>query len=297
MSCQLCGGKLSLVAQELRCKCGGHFCDKHRAPEKHSCGHDWQSEQTAKLRQANPPVFRAAALIDSQDAWNREYCKFHHPRGRYAFCHSLGFLVFVYYVFVRGLLLNVAFGCVESASLFGAFSGQSDGHDASRSSYELVPTSGAQTGSTSTTHTSRNDESTRSIDEFGSGTTKTGSPVVILFQQLFFGVVLGYLCAHTLPHLLEKFVDKKKPERPIFGGGCRFCLFSWDALSYSSLMNTQYAFVAEWEMVKDHILYHIITRGRSNCLSHLYTGPDRSVSHISKTVKNKLEELNYGRGR
>ena len=44
-------------------------------------------------------------------------------------------------------------------------------------------------------------------------------------------------------------------------------------------------------MFKDNLIYYVITSRRTNCLSHLYAGKDRSAGHIFTTVKNKLSEM------
>ena len=41
-------------------------------------------------------------------------------------------------------------------------------------------------------------------------------------------------------------------------------------------------------LLQDQLLYHVITRRCTNCLSHLYTGSDRSVEHIARTVKARV---------
>ena len=47
---------------------------------------------------------------------------------------------------------------------------------------------------------------------------------------------------------------------------------------------------AEWEMIKDHIIYYIITRRGTNCLAHLYNGKDKSVCHIFNVVSQRISE-------
>ena len=49
---------------------------------------------------------------------------------------------------------------------------------------------------------------------------------------------------------------------------------------------------SEWEMLKDHLIYYIITARGTNCLGHLNSGQDKSVGHIFSTVKNRLTEIN-----
>ena len=99
------------------------------------------------------------------------------------------------------------------------------------------------------------------------------------------GIVVGYLFAHTVPWAYQTYNEVRNPKSK-FGGDCSHCLFSQDV--FTSPQNTIYC---EWEMVKDHVLFHLITAGRTNCLSHLYTDKDKSVGHIFSTVRDKLGEL------
>jgi len=91
-----------------------------------------------------------------------------------------------------------------------------------------------------------------------------------------------------VPSLWDTYVDKNPAHaKPMLNNGCRFGFWSWDVMT-----NPQFAFWCEWEMMKDHVLYWVITGGRTNCLSHLYTGSDRSFNHIYSTTANRLKEIN-----
>ena len=100
------------------------------------------------------------------------------------------------------------------------------------------------------------------------------------------GFLYGFLITHTVPALLQHY-NGERVERGYFGGHCRHCFYSMD-----TLQNPSYALSSEWEMLKDNLIFYVITARGTNCLSHLYTGKDRSTGHIFHTVKNKLSELN-----
>jgi hypothetical protein len=101
-------------------------------------------------------------------------------------------------------------------------------------------------------------------------------------QHALLGASLGYAAAHAAPTLYLRR-RKRAGGRPVCGGGCRFCVFSWDVLT-----NASFACRADAENVKDQLLYHVITRRCTNCLSHLYTGSNRSAAHVAQTLKARV---------
>eukprot|EP00927_Polykrikos_kofoidii_P021421 TRINITY_DN20267_c0_g1_i1.p1 TRINITY_DN20267_c0_g1~~TRINITY_DN20267_c0_g1_i1.p1 ORF type:complete len:265 (-),score=40.32 TRINITY_DN20267_c0_g1_i1:63-824(-) len=110
-----------------------------------------------------------------------------------------------------------------------------------------------------------------------------------LLQNLVLGYLMGLASCHFAPRLLLG-----RPSRE-----CRFCAFSWDALSMP-----QWCVVAEWECMKELMIF-AITSGKTNCLTRrlwalcqkrLYDGP-RTVSHIVRTVSDRVLELMGGQAR
>ena len=117
----------------------------------------------------------------------------------------------------------------------------------------------------------------------------SSSFIVGSFQMLVYGLIFGYLTAHTAPALWDKYVDKSPIAKNPFNNGCRFGFWSWDVMT-----NPQFAFWSEWEMVKDHVLFWIVTFQKTNCLTYLYTGSDRSFWYIFERTKNRLIEIQGG---
>lgn len=347
-TCGKCSTKISLIAQARPCNCGFCFCDKHRAPEKHDCQFDYQADQARRIRQSNPQVHKPASDIQSEDMWIKEYRKHHEPRCRYTLFHCFGFLVFLYFAAVRGVILNFLFGSVGGSSWFGGGTDAATGSSsngvgaagtigASKSVDLADPNTYADLlelaeGTKKTEGENVEVQSDADMiqlpDELKSekvslleqenrrlqlelenmklkqqlAQTQTGnggggpssaeqpSAFLIMAQQILYGLVLGYIVAHIVPHLLDK-MDSVKPKRPMLGGCCRFCLFSWDVAS-----NPKYALLAEWDNLKDQLLYWVITAKGTNCLSYLYTQQDRSTGTIYKAVSSKLVELQGQRG-
>lgn len=103
-----------------------------------------------------------------------------------------------------------------------------------------------------------------------------GRPFFCL-QQLVLGYMLGLGLSRLLPQLLGY------PASP-----CRFCMFSWDVPT-----GGQWCAIAEWEQLKEHLIY-CITAGKQNCLTQtLYDGP-RTLSFITRAVAQRLHELANG---
>mmetsp|Transcript_70578 Transcript_70578/g.199155 ORF Transcript_70578/g.199155 Transcript_70578/m.199155 type:complete len:252 (-) Transcript_70578:38-793(-) len=103
---------------------------------------------------------------------------------------------------------------------------------------------------------------------------------VLLLQQLVMGWLCGFACSRVLPHFL---LGVPFPS-------CRFCIFSWELLQ-----NAPWCLEAEWESLKEHLIF-VITAGNRNCLTRkLYDGP-RSLPHIARTVSTRLKELASGQG-
>ena len=103
-------------------------------------------------------------------------------------------------------------------------------------------------------------------------------------KSLLTGIFWSYLITHTWP-ALSTYLSGQRLERGWFGGHCKYCLFSKDVFR-----NPLYAFWAEYEMFKEHLIYYVITARGTNCMSHLNTDSDRSTAHIFKTVKKSLED-------
>lgn len=47
--CSFCSRKLMLSEQEIKCRCGNHFCSNHRYFEDHNCSFDFQAEELKNL--------------------------------------------------------------------------------------------------------------------------------------------------------------------------------------------------------------------------------------------------------
>uniref|UniRef100_A0A7S4Q403 AN1-type domain-containing protein n=1 Tax=Alexandrium monilatum TaxID=311494 RepID=A0A7S4Q403_9DINO len=106
--------------------------------------------------------------------------------------------------------------------------------------------------------------------------------LLLLPQQLVLGYLLGLAVSRWLPQLLGCPTSS-----------CRFCVFSWDAISMGTL---PWCFEAECERLKEHLIF-LLTHGKRNCLtSRLYNGP-RTLPHIFRTVSSRLQELTSGTGR
>mmetsp|Transcript_46361 Transcript_46361/g.91939 ORF Transcript_46361/g.91939 Transcript_46361/m.91939 type:complete len:237 (-) Transcript_46361:13-723(-) len=100
--------------------------------------------------------------------------------------------------------------------------------------------------------------------------------LVLLPQQIVLGYLFGLALSHALPGCLGCAT----------ASSCRFCVFSWDFMSPSCL----WCAAAEWERVKEHLMF-ALTKGKQNCLTRqLYDGP-RTVPHIFSTVTMRLGEL------
>ncbi|CAD7929980.1 unnamed protein product [Amoebophrya sp. A25] len=320
--CGKCLKKLSLLAQAQRCRCGLVFCDAHRPVERHDCQFDYRHHEQTRLRDANPRVTKAATKVTTDEEWRKEYFRHHPPRSAYAAGHTLGFLVVLYCLTYRWFVCALLFNEGGSSTSPGGGSEGLFAHllpDPSQWGPTAQPGAGAArdssyNGEDATGASSRVNEKLVNLYDPGtyadlfdedtptaSTTMKTraastqsgylaGGPIVAFFRELLCGFFFGYLLAHVAPHLYEKHVlGRLIPAQPLCGGQCRYCIFSWDLIS-----GPRRAFLAEYEMVKDHLLFHIITQGRSNCLSYLYTQNDRSTATIYATVKNKLSELYYG---
>mmetsp|Transcript_58400 Transcript_58400/g.156320 ORF Transcript_58400/g.156320 Transcript_58400/m.156320 type:complete len:243 (-) Transcript_58400:42-770(-) len=105
--------------------------------------------------------------------------------------------------------------------------------------------------------------------------------LLLLPQQMVLGYAMGFAIGQWLPQALGFSTPS-----------CRFCVFSWDALSLATIA---WCFEAEWERLKEHLIF-AVTAGKSNCLTgRLYNGP-RTLPHICRTVASRLQELASGRG-
>ncbi|CAD7923632.1 unnamed protein product [Amoebophrya sp. A120] len=286
--CWFCQKKIPLLAQAQKCRCGGVFCDKHRAAEKHECKFDYKGEQAYNLRTQNPQVYRAATKVFNAAEWNREYFKHHPPRSVYGAFHTIGFLTFCYFLLVRGITYNLLFATPASELFPDPLSwGPTASSTSSANASGVVPANKVDLNNPDTFE----DLFEEAPNKQAKNKKKPPAPLLVLFRELVYGIVFGYLLAHTAPHLWERFVDRKPvPSHPLCGGKCRFCFFSWDVFTSPKL-----AAGAEYEMLKDLVLFYVITQGKTNCLSYLYTAPDRSTGTIYTTVKNKLTELSNRR--
>ncbi|ORZ31510.1 hypothetical protein BCR44DRAFT_105117, partial [Catenaria anguillulae PL171] len=45
-----------VAAGATRCRCGGHYCAKHRASGAHACTYDYRGVERARLTRDNPSV-------------------------------------------------------------------------------------------------------------------------------------------------------------------------------------------------------------------------------------------------
>eukprot|EP00392_Amoebophrya_sp_AT5.2_P011799 g11889.t1 len=276
--CHFCRKTISLVAAAQKCRCGEVFCDRHRDPDKHRCTFDYKTHQAAELRRANPMVFKTADRIHTQDAWTKAYFQHHAPRSTHAFFHVLGFCVFWYFVLVRGVLFNLLLARPFDELLpnpltwgpLGASSGASK--------------QGVNLNDPSTFEDLFRENSTASDAPTTSSTTTP--PIVVLFRECVYAVVVGWVVAHVGSYVFEKYVEGKRQTTQPWYGGCRYGMWSWDVFA-----KPWFAITAEYEMLKDFVLYYVITQGKTNCLSYLYTAPDRSTGTIYKTVKHKVGEL------
>eukprot|EP00747_Dinoflagellata_sp_TGD_P073810 gnl/TRDRNA2_/TRDRNA2_158065_c0_seq1.p1 gnl/TRDRNA2_/TRDRNA2_158065_c0~~gnl/TRDRNA2_/TRDRNA2_158065_c0_seq1.p1 ORF type:complete len:234 (+),score=37.99 gnl/TRDRNA2_/TRDRNA2_158065_c0_seq1:63-764(+) len=96
-------------------------------------------------------------------------------------------------------------------------------------------------------------------------------------QQLVIGYLMGLAMCRLLPQALGYPVCS-----------CRFCVFSWDVLT-----KPHWCVAADWESLKEHLIFGI-TAGKSNCLTQkLYNGP-RTLPYIFHTVVARLRELSGG---
>ncbi|KAK8802145.1 hypothetical protein WA158_006539 [Blastocystis sp. Blastoise] len=50
-----CGRKLGFC-EGTECRCGGIFCNLHRAAQDHNCTFEWRDNQTSLLTQKNPVI-------------------------------------------------------------------------------------------------------------------------------------------------------------------------------------------------------------------------------------------------
>merc|ERR1712194_541924 len=115
------------------------------------------------------------------------------------------------------------------------------------------------------------------------------------------GIGLGLLCAHGLPPLYQKYGGAGQQNTRLSSGDqCqenRYGLFSWEVVDVlANPYCVWFALNAEFELLKDHILFYLVTNGGTNCLGHLYHAPagsdTRSVSNVYGTVTKRLAELN-----
>jgi len=98
-------------------------------------------------------------------------------------------------------------------------------------------------------------------------------------QQMVLGYLLGLACSRFAPSLLLG--------EPCC---CRFCLFSWEFLQHPG-----WSLEAEWEALKEQLIF-CVTFGKNNCLTRkLYDGP-RRLDFICQTVVARLKELSAGGG-
>lgn len=101
--------------------------------------------------------------------------------------------------------------------------------------------------------------------------------LLLLPQQ----IVLGYMIALVASRLLPRWLGL--PEL-----SCRYCLYSWEAT-----VRPDWCIAAEWESLKEHLIFSI-TACKTNCLTaKLYSGP-RTMSFILGTVGARLQELAGG---
>ncbi len=287
--CYKCEAKLPLVAQAQPCRCKRVFCDKHRDPEKHDCDYNYAEQGRSQIRRENPAVYKSSSNVSTEGAWLAEYWKHHNPRSVYSIFHSIGFVVLMYFVLIRGLIFNFfSFGLSGILPAGNIFSGGNGG--------EHTPDAGGM-GGVGLPLPGEDNESRRR-EAAASGEDTFGS---VFVQNLIYGLVLGFLLTHTAPHLYFKYYLGGQPQgrhaepvRPLFGcpNACRFCFFSWDTANiFSNPKCVYFALLSEWEMLKDHVLFYIITNGGTNCLGHLYHGKNRDVGYIYGTVSKRLGEL------
>lgn len=55
-SCQYSKCNKSLLTFDYYCKCGKHFCLKHKDPCNHNCDFDYKEHHKKQLNKANPIV-------------------------------------------------------------------------------------------------------------------------------------------------------------------------------------------------------------------------------------------------
>eukprot|EP01084_Bolivina_argentea_P094684 170233_1 len=115
---------------------------------------------------------------------------------------------------------------------------------------------------------------------------------MLICKETFCGLLFGFLICHTLPAVRFRWNNPDSTAPPsLMGCGCRYCIFSWDVMS-----NPWYCMKCEWEMIKDHILFFVVTGGRKNCLAYLYNAPpgshERSAGYLAGKVSKRLQEIN-----
>ena len=59
--CSTCNRKLGMYG--FNCKCGFFYCKKHRLPEEHECGFDFNADGKRKLSDQNPEV-KSSKIIE-----------------------------------------------------------------------------------------------------------------------------------------------------------------------------------------------------------------------------------------
>ena len=52
--CLKCNKRLGTL--NFKCRCGDHFCEKHRYSNTHECNFDWKSFERERLEKLNPQV-------------------------------------------------------------------------------------------------------------------------------------------------------------------------------------------------------------------------------------------------
>jgi len=99
------------------------------------------------------------------------------------------------------------------------------------------------------------------------------------------GYLIGYLLSRVLPNLIKASQTSEYNINFILGFQDER---KHDFFTSALLTKPLFVLYSEWEMIKDHVIYYVITARGTNCLEHLYSGRDRSVSHIFKTVTKRI---------
>ena len=86
--CGSCEQRISLTISFISCCCGLAFCDRHRAPEHHAGGFDWQGMQRSKLTRENPKTTREPTSVLAPNEWCVEYNAIQLAVSRSAACTS-----------------------------------------------------------------------------------------------------------------------------------------------------------------------------------------------------------------